>query len=110
MSVTKAYKTKFERIFSEYRARKVVWAIQSEEDKPQSFCGKIDAIVNQLEPDEKLLIQERYMKVTRISDYKVYSFAFNPPVSAVTYATIRERAFTKLLHAFNEIGIVLNSK
>lgn len=64
------------------------------------FCALIESIVNELEVDEQLLIRERYMKSARMTDTKVYSFSFDPPISAVTYGQIRKRAFEKLLHAF----------
>ncbi|MDK8181954.1 ArpU family phage packaging/lysis transcriptional regulator [Paenibacillus sp. UMB4589-SE434] len=65
-----------------------------------AFCGLIESIIDELEADEQLLIRERYMKAARMTDTKVYSFCFDPPISAVTYGQIRKRAFVKLLHAF----------
>ncbi|MCE5168973.1 ArpU family transcriptional regulator [Paenibacillus profundus] len=65
-----------------------------------AFCELVESIVNELEPDEQLLIRERYMKAARMTDTKVYCFSFDPPISAVTYGHIRKRAFEKLLHAF----------
>lgn len=65
-----------------------------------AFCELIESIVHELEPDEQLLIRERYMKEARMTDTKVYNFRFDPPISAVTYGQIRKRAFAKLLNAF----------
>ncbi|MCY9542464.1 hypothetical protein M5X02_17585, partial [Paenibacillus alvei] len=69
------------------------------------ICRTIDDIVTGLDPDEQLLIRERYMKRDRVTDMQVYSFEFDPPTSAVTYAKIRSSAFSKLLLAFKELGI-----
>ncbi|BFH70838.1 MAG: ArpU family transcriptional regulator [Paenibacillus dendritiformis] len=68
-----------------------------------AFCEVIESLVDQLEPDEQLLIRERYMKGARVTDTNVYSFSFDPPISAVTYGHIRKRAFQKLLHAFQYV-------
>ncbi|UHA71931.1 ArpU family phage packaging/lysis transcriptional regulator [Paenibacillus sp. 481] len=68
-----------------------------------AFCELIENIVEQLEADEQLLIKERYMKGERVTDTKVYSFMFDPPISAVTYGQIRKRAFMKLLNVFQYV-------
>ncbi|MPY20689.1 ArpU family phage packaging/lysis transcriptional regulator [Paenibacillus glucanolyticus] len=65
----------------------------------RSYCERVERAVNKLYPKERLLITERYMKDERVTDLKMYSFVFNPPISRDTYAKIRWTAFYSL--AFN---------
>lgn len=74
--------------------------------KEAKLCRTIDAVVEHLDPIERCLVYERYMKRTRVSDLEVYSQIITPPVCAVTYSNIRRDAFSKLIVAFKEIGIV----
>ncbi|WP_102707001.1 ArpU family phage packaging/lysis transcriptional regulator [Terribacillus saccharophilus] len=62
------------------------------------FCERLERAVNRLPKLEKFLIEERYMRedAEYITDYKVYSFVFQPPISEKTYAKIRWKAFYKL--------------
>ncbi|MBD8498376.1 ArpU family transcriptional regulator [Paenibacillus arenosi] len=68
-----------------------------------AFCTLIETIVAELEPDEQLLIRERYMKAAKVTDMKVYSFIYDPPITAVAYGQIRKRAFEKLVYAFQYV-------
>ncbi|MGG3504698.1 ArpU family phage packaging/lysis transcriptional regulator [Paenibacillus lautus] len=65
----------------------------------RSFCERVERAVNKLYPKERLLITERYMKDNRVTDIKMYTFVFNPPMSRDTYVKIRWTAFYSL--AFN---------
>lgn len=69
-----------------------------EQKKRKEFCERIERAVKRLPPMERFLIEQRYMQedAEYITDYKVYSFKFQPPISGVTYATIRWKAFYKL--------------
>lgn len=71
----------------------------------RAHCEKIEKAVRRLHPKERLLIEERYMKDDYqgqyIKDYQVYSFVFNPPITAKTYDKIRWKAFYKLALALN---------
>lgn len=62
------------------------------------FCERLERAVDRLPKLEKFLIKERYMceDAEYITDYKVYSFVFQPPISEKTYAKIRWKAFYKL--------------
>lgn len=62
------------------------------------YCERIERAVARLPKMEKFLIEERYMSADSeyLTDYKVYCFKFQPPVSERTYAKIRWKAFYKL--------------
>lgn len=62
----------------------------------QAFCEWIEAAVEELEPDERLLIKERYLSGSRVHDYIVYSFKFDPPISETKYYDLKNEAVTKL--------------
>lgn len=64
------------------------------------FCRRIEQAVEKLQPEEKLIIQERYMK-DYAKDYQVYNFVFNPPISHNTYRDIRRKALIKLAHGLS---------
>lgn len=62
------------------------------------FCERVEQAVESLPEKERFLIEQRYMceDADYVTDYQVYCFEFNPPISERTYAKIRERAFIKL--------------
>ncbi|PLT34101.1 ArpU family phage packaging/lysis transcriptional regulator [Bacillus sp. V5-8f] len=64
----------------------------------QHFCERTERAVNRLPPMEKFLIKERYMTedADYLSDYKVYCFKFQPPISEKTFSKFRWNAFYKL--------------
>lgn len=64
----------------------------------KSYCERIERAVNRLPKMEKFLIEIRYMTEDSdyLTDYKVYCFKFQPPISERTYAKIRWKAFYKL--------------
>ncbi|BFH66226.1 hypothetical protein J27TS7_10720 [Paenibacillus dendritiformis] len=103
----KAMKTAIEGVFKTYRFYNFMNNIKLAETPEEArWCQAIDEVVANLDPDEQLIIRERYMKRERITDTQVYSFAFEPSISAVTYMKIRSRAFEKLLHAFSMLGLL----
>lgn len=65
------------------------------------YCNRVEWAVRRLPKMERFLIEERYMceDAEYISDYQIYSFKFQPPISEKTYSKIRWKAFYKL--AFN---------
>lgn len=69
-----------------------------QEEKRRKFCEKMERAVKHLPPMEKFLIESRYMGSDSeyLTDYNVYSFKFQPPISAMTYINIRWKAFYKL--------------
>lgn len=69
-----------------------------EKEKRRRYCERIERAVKRLPKMERFLIEERYMSedAEYITDYKVYCFAFQPPISARTYDKIRWKAFYKL--------------
>jgi ArpU family phage transcriptional regulator len=64
----------------------------------KSYCERIERAVSRLPKMERFLIEERYMTEDSdyLTDYKVYCFKFQPPISERTYAKIRWKAFYKL--------------
>ncbi|MCY9765089.1 transcriptional regulator [Paenibacillus alvei] len=66
------------------------------------YCRRIEQAVERLQPEEKLIMQERYMK-DYVKDYQVYNFIFKPPISHNTYREIRNNALIKLAHS---LGLV----
>ena len=75
-------------------------AIQNvhEQEKRKQYCERIERAVRRLPKMERFLIEERYMseEAEYITDYQVYCFKFKPPISAMTYAKIRWKAFYRL--------------
>ncbi|MGI8351696.1 ArpU family phage packaging/lysis transcriptional regulator [Niallia circulans] len=64
----------------------------------QNFINRVERAVARLPKMERFLIEERYMtnESEYITDYNVYCFKFQPPISAVTYGKIRWKAFYRL--------------
>jgi ArpU family phage transcriptional regulator len=64
----------------------------------KDYCQRVERAVSRLPKMERFLIEERYMSVDAdyITDYNVYSFKFQPPISHVTYSKIRWKAFYRL--------------
>jgi len=62
------------------------------------FCERTEKAVQRLPKMERFLIEERYMSEDSeyLTDYNVYCFKFQPPISAMTYAKIRWKAFYRL--------------
>lgn len=69
-----------------------------EQERRKAFCERIERAVRGLPKMERLLIEERYMAVDSdyMTDYYVYCFKFQPPISAMTYSKIRWKAFYRL--------------
>lgn len=67
------------------------------------YCLKIERAVKRLPRMEAFLVEERYMSEESeyITDVNVYSFKFQPPISATTYTNIRWKAFYKLALSLN---------
>lgn len=63
--------------------------------KRVAYCEWIEAAVGELDPDERLLVTERYMKGSRVHDYIVYSLKFDPPISETKYYALKNEAMTK---------------
>ncbi|UQZ77731.1 transcriptional regulator [Niallia circulans] len=76
----------------------------------QNFINRVERAVARLPKMERFLIEERYMtnESEYITDYNVYCFKFQPPISAVTYGKIRWKAFYRL--ALNMNIAVLKEK
>lgn len=64
----------------------------------KKFCARTERAVRHLPPMERFLIEARYMADDSdyLTDFNVYSFKFQPPISAVTYDKIRWKAFYRL--------------
>lgn len=69
----------------------------------KAYCERIERVVKRLPEKEMFLIQKRYLTEDSqyITDYHVFCFEFDPPISAVTYAKIRDSAFMKLHMVLN---------
>lgn len=64
----------------------------------QAFSNRVERAVARLPKLERFLIEERYMsqETEYLTDYNVYCFKFQPPISEKTYSKIRWKAFYKL--------------
>lgn len=64
----------------------------------KNYCERLERAVQRLPKMERFLIEERYMSddAEYITDYNVYCFKFQPPISHVTYGKIRWKAFYRL--------------
>lgn len=73
------------------------------------FCFRVERAVNRLPKMERFLIEERYMSLETeyLTDYQVYSFKFQPPISEKTYSKIRWKAFYKLALNLN-LAVIKN--
>lgn len=73
------------------------------------FCHRVERAVARLPKMERFLIEERYMSVDAeyLTDYNVYSFKFQPPISEKTYSKIRWKAFYKLALNLN-LAVIKN--
>ena len=73
----------------------------------ENFIFRTERAVDRLPKMEKFLIQERYMSSESeyITDYNVYNFKFQPPISDKKYSNIRWRAFYKLALNLNIAAI-----
>ena len=69
----------------------------------KNFCERIERAVARLPKMERFLIEERYMQMDSeyLTDLKVYTFKFQPPISAMTYAKYRWKAFYRLALSLN---------
>lgn len=69
-----------------------------EERKRTEFCEWMEFAINRLPEKERFLIQERYTNKESeyMTDVKMYSFIFDPPMSERTYMTIKNRAMLKI--------------
>ncbi|MFW5438951.1 ArpU family phage packaging/lysis transcriptional regulator [Paenibacillus apiarius] len=61
-------------------------------------CKRIESVVSQLHPMEKMIIEHRYMK-EYVKDYQVYSFVFEPPIGEKMYRKIRWNAVRRVATA-----------
>jgi ArpU family phage transcriptional regulator len=69
-----------------------------EQQRRKQFCERIEWAVKRLPKMERFLIEERYMSQDSeyLTDFNVYCHKFQPPISAMTYAKIRWKAFYRL--------------
>ncbi|WP_077301496.1 ArpU family phage packaging/lysis transcriptional regulator [Virgibacillus pantothenticus] len=83
----------------------------SEQERIRKYCERIERSVKRLPKMERFLIEERYMseEAEYLTDYNVYCFKFQPPVSERTYAKIRWKAFYKLALNLN-IAVLAGEK
>ncbi|MFH0067513.1 ArpU family phage packaging/lysis transcriptional regulator [Peribacillus sp. NPDC056705] len=77
----------------------------------KNFCERIERAVSRLPKKERSLIQERYMQQESdyLTDYNVYCFKLQPPISEKTYSKIRWKAFYKLALNLN-LAVVKNKE
>ncbi|MFD5020057.1 ArpU family phage packaging/lysis transcriptional regulator [Paenibacillus sp. NPDC058367] len=71
----------------------------------KDFCEKIERVVCRLPRMEKFLIETKYMSNDHdyITNERVYSLEFAPPISSGTYSKLRWKAFYKLALHLNLI-------
>jgi hypothetical protein len=76
----------------------------------RAYCQQIDHAVKQLHPVEQTLITERYLKDDYVRDFIVYKQLMDPPVNAIFYSRMKNRAMYKLAILLNiDCGVDLNS-
>lgn len=82
---------------------RVLQIVGCKDQEQESFCKSVLSAVERLPEKERLLIEERYLNPNAedVKDFQVYEFLFEPPISHVTYYTIRDRAMLKLSLALN---------
>ncbi len=82
-----------------------------EQRRRKAYCERIERAVKHLPKMERFLIEERYMSMESeyITDMQVFSFKFQPPISAVTYSKIRWKAFYRLALNLN-IAVTKNQE
>ncbi|EIT85933.1 phage transcriptional regulator, ArpU family protein [Fictibacillus macauensis ZFHKF-1] len=70
----------------------------NEQQLRTNFVDRVERAVNRLPKMERFLIEERYMcsEAEYLTDMNVYCHKFQPPISHVTYAKIRWKAFYRL--------------
>lgn len=80
-----------------------------QEKMRNDFCIRVERAVARLPKMERFLIEERYMSLDAeyLTDYNVYSFKFQPPISEKTYSKIRWKAFYKLALNLN-LAVIIN--
>jgi len=68
------------------------------QEKRRKYCEWIERHVAKLQPDEKFLIERRYMAqdAEYITDQRVYQIEFDPPKTFKAFNDIRKRAIKKL--------------
>ncbi|WP_226677234.1 ArpU family phage packaging/lysis transcriptional regulator [Mesobacillus jeotgali] len=69
-----------------------------EQERRKQFCERVERAVQRLPKMERFLIEERYLvdDSEYITDFNVYCHKFQPPISSMTYAKIRWKAFYRL--------------
>ncbi|WML42702.1 ArpU family phage packaging/lysis transcriptional regulator [Neobacillus sp. PS3-40] len=69
-----------------------------EQDKRAALCERMEKAIERLPEKERLLIEKRYTdnESQYTTNYQIYCFEFDPPISEVTFNTIRNRAILKL--------------
>lgn len=71
----------------------------------REYCKRIEGMVSRLPKMEKFLIETKYMSNDHdyITNERVYSLEFKPPISFGTYKKLRWKAFYKLALHLNLI-------
>lgn len=66
--------------------------------KRKEFCKRIETAINQISERKRFLITEKYLskECDYVTDYMIYGFKFDPPISEKTFTVIRNRAMLKL--------------
>lgn len=69
-----------------------------EQNQREEYCRLIELAVQELPDKQRDLIEKRYMSKNsdHITDYQVYCFELDPPISPTTYDKIRWKAMYKL--------------
>ncbi|MEK3718940.1 ArpU family phage packaging/lysis transcriptional regulator [Paenibacillus sp. FSL R7-0333] len=74
----------------------------------KDFCQRVERAVNELPKIESFLIQKRYMNndAEYITDQRVFSIEFQPPISKDTYAKFRRKAMYRLILKLDDLKII----
>ncbi|TPE67988.1 ArpU family phage packaging/lysis transcriptional regulator [Halalkalibacterium halodurans] len=82
---------------SDQTAQAAVYNVD-EQAKRKKFCERVENAVKGLPAPERDLIKKRYLAADSDykTDYSVYSFEFDPPISETKYSKIRWSAMAKI--------------
>lgn len=100
-----------EKELERYRTSKYYEPHKGSEEERILFHRKVEEAVDHLPKKEKLLIVERYLhpESDYIRDNEVYNLRFEPPISHMTYYSIRDAAMIKIALFLNlDTGIELD--
>ncbi|TQS01408.1 ArpU family phage packaging/lysis transcriptional regulator [Paenibacillus ottowii] len=77
-----------------------------EPEHRRQFCENVELAVSYLYPKYREIIELKYLGDDMPTDYAVYNFKMDHPISKDTYAKLRRKAFQNLAYSFHAFGII----